>query len=104
MTFPANCPTNSSNENIGPHTLPSFPGTYVLVLDSTGYLGIQIGRWGLLETCPGTYLYVGSAFGPGGLRARISRHAKTKKAKHWHIDYLRETVHLKHVIRTPATA
>jgi len=35
------------------------------------------------------YTYVGSAFGPGGLAARVGRHLKTKKRRHWHIDYLR---------------
>lgn len=39
---------------------------------------------------PGFYIYVGSAFGPGGVRARVLRHCRLAKAKHWHIDYLRE--------------
>ncbi|MDP6352303.1 MAG: DUF123 domain-containing protein [Alphaproteobacteria bacterium] len=37
---------------------------------------------------PGLYLYGGSAHGPGGLRARIRRHAKADKPCHWHIDRL----------------
>lgn len=36
----------------------------------------------------GKYLYAGSANGPGGIRARVSRHAKRKKNLHWHIDVL----------------
>jgi Uri superfamily endonuclease len=39
---------------------------------------------------PGAYIYVGSAFGPGGLRARVSRHLRRNKKIHWHIDYLRQ--------------
>ncbi len=42
----------------------------------------------LLE--PGVYVYVGSAWGPGGLRARIYRHLGLvgRKRLHWHIDRL----------------
>jgi Uri superfamily endonuclease len=38
---------------------------------------------------PGWYLYVGSAFGPGGLRARCLRHLRPLRRRHWHIDCLR---------------
>ncbi len=66
------------------------PGTYALVLKSeTGTLA-EIGRWGQLNVQPGYYIYVGSAFGPGGVLARVSRHCRKAKSKHWHIDYLRE--------------
>jgi Uri superfamily endonuclease len=37
---------------------------------------------------PGYYVYVGSALGPGGVRARVLRHCRTNKSEHWHIDYL----------------
>lgn len=37
----------------------------------------------------GWYAYVGSAFGSGGLMARLHRHLLLKKKPHWHIDYLR---------------
>ena len=70
--------------------LPDLPGTYVLVLHSTIQSSLAVGRRLTLTIEPGYYLYVGSAFGPGGLRARISRHCRLAKSKHWHIDYLRE--------------
>ena len=38
---------------------------------------------------PGYYVYLGSALGPGGLRARIAHHQKPSLRPHWHIDYLR---------------
>ncbi|WP_455212023.1 GIY-YIG nuclease family protein [Kaarinaea lacus] len=38
---------------------------------------------------PGFYLYVGSAFGSGGLKARLAHHLKRVLKPHWHIDYLR---------------
>lgn len=68
------------------------PGTYALILLSDSNARVQISRWGEIELVPGYYLYVGSAFGPGGVRARVSRHCRADKPKHWHIDYLREYV------------
>lgn len=70
----------------------SKPGTYALVLQSLGSTIIQIGQWGHLNIKPGYYIYIGSAFGPGGVQARVSRHFRKVKSKHWHIDYLREHV------------
>ena len=65
-------------------------GTYVLVLRCDSRSRVQIGRWGVLDIRPGYYVYVGSAFGPGGVRARVARHCRQAKSRHWHIDYLRE--------------
>jgi Uri superfamily endonuclease len=66
------------------------PGTYALILRSRSKARTQVGRWGWLDIEPGYYIYVGSAFGPGGVRARVARHCRATKRKHWHIDYLRE--------------
>ncbi len=65
------------------------PGTYALVLESQSWQQIQVGRWRALELRPGYYVYIGSAFGPGGLRARVARHFRQEKKLRWHIDYLR---------------
>jgi len=70
--------------------MQSRPGTYVLVLRCRSAAHVDIGRWGRLCLGRGYYLYVGSARGPGGLRARVLRHFRKRKTKHWHIDYLRE--------------
>ena len=70
--------------------MKSKPGTYVLILQSLRTGKAQIGRWREIALYPGFYLYVGSAFGPGGVRARVSRHYRKTKQHHWHIDYLRE--------------
>ncbi|MEZ0346091.1 MAG: GIY-YIG nuclease family protein [Infirmifilum sp.] len=35
---------------------------------------------------PGTYVYIGSAHGPGGVKARVRRHLKPEKKTKWHID------------------
>lgn len=70
--------------------MESTPGTYALILKSPSRAKAQVGRWGQLEIVPGYYVYVGSAFGPGGVRARVLRHRRRLKPEHWHIDYLRE--------------
>ena len=45
---------------------------------------------GFSQNSFGYYIYVGSAFGPGGVLSRVSRHCRKAKSKNWHIDYLRE--------------
>jgi Uri superfamily endonuclease len=68
-------------------------GTYVLALWLEAPADISIGRHGESRFPAGWYLYAGSAFGPGGLRARLSRHQRrvaSGKQAHWHVDYLRE--------------
>ncbi|MBN2389345.1 MAG: DUF123 domain-containing protein [Anaerolineae bacterium] len=35
------------------------------------------------------YCYVGSAWGSGGLAARVWRHLRGGAVRHWHIDYVR---------------
>ena len=68
----------------------SQSGTYALVMKNTCQRTAWIGRWGQLELESGYYIYIGSAFGPGGLQARIKRHLHKSMKKHWHIDYLRD--------------
>ncbi|MFQ5934959.1 MAG: DUF123 domain-containing protein [Acidiferrobacterales bacterium] len=65
------------------------PGTYALILRIPTGRYVCIGRLGWLSLDPGFYVYVGSAFGPGGLLARLARHDVLAKKPHWHIDYLR---------------
>ena len=65
-------------------------GTYVLILFLDHPRMIRIGKLGSFVFPAGYYAYIGSAFGPGGLSARIQRHLGTEKNFHWHIDYLRQ--------------
>jgi Uri superfamily endonuclease len=51
---------------------------------------IDVGRLGRVRFSAGWYAYAGSARGPGGLAARISRHLRSPKPQRWHVDYLRE--------------
>jgi Uri superfamily endonuclease len=64
-------------------------GTYALILLSRSEEDIQVGRLGRLQVKPGFYVYVGSAFGPGGVIARVSHHMNISSHPRWHIDYLR---------------
>ncbi len=72
-------------------------GTYALVLPSLVNTSIQVGKLGEFRLHPGYFVYVGSAFGPGGLRARIAHHRRTTTRPHWHIDYLRRVLPLQDV-------
>jgi Uri superfamily endonuclease len=65
-----------------------LPGTYGLVFKAQQNKRLVIGKLGTLNLQSGYYIYVGSAFGPGGLKARIGHHRKTFSRPHWHIDYL----------------
>ena len=67
-------------------------GTYIIVLYLNKKKRIQIGKLGQFKFKKGYYAYVGSAFGPGGLKSRIKRHVEPKKNYHWHIDYLNPAV------------
>jgi Uri superfamily endonuclease len=68
--------------------LPSAPGTYALHLHLPGPLDLEIGRLGRCQFPAGELIYVGSAFGPGGLRARVGRHLNLPDKHRWHIDYI----------------
>ena len=51
------------------------PGTYALLLRASKEQTIEVGALGAMPVRPGMYVYVGSAFGSGGLQARVGRHA-----------------------------
>ncbi len=68
--------------------LRSSPGTYILKLSLPQNRRIRIGQLGHYSFQSGTYLYIGSAFGPGGVNCRIRRHLCTWGNQHWHCDYL----------------
>jgi Uri superfamily endonuclease len=65
------------------------PGTYALILACVTETRLRIGKLGTIHLQPGYFVYVGSAFGPGGLSARLSHHRRPIIRPHWHIDYLR---------------
>ena len=62
-------------------------GAYALMIRLDAPVLFQRGgREDLL--CSGEYVYAGSAYGPGGLRARLRRHFRRDKAMRWHVDRL----------------
>lgn len=71
---------------------PQLKGAYLLVLSLENPVAVAL-RQGALSGSfmPGTYVYAGNAYGPGGLKARLSRHLDKSKKLHWHAD--RVTAH-----------
>jgi Uri superfamily endonuclease len=68
--------------------MESTSGTYALLFYCEQNPEVQVGKMGRIQLRSGFYIYVGSAFGPGGVKARVLRHCRTKKKHHWHIDYI----------------
>ena len=63
-------------------------GSYALVIEVSATTELAAGRLAPTTVAPGRYVYCGSAL--GGLRARLSRHLRSEKRRHWHVDYLLE--------------
>jgi Uri superfamily endonuclease len=64
-------------------------GTYALVLACRRPVETAVGMLGPVRLTNGYWVYVGSAFGPGGLRARLAHHLKPSVRPHWHLDYIK---------------
>lgn len=69
--------------------LQSQKGTYALILQANKGFACKVGKHNVIEGNAGSYVYVGSAFGPGGVHARIIHHLKMSSKPHWHLDYIR---------------
>lgn len=61
-------------------------GVYRLAIQVLRPLRLQVGALGECLFPAGRYVYCGSA--QRNLRARITRHCRKRKNRHWHIDYL----------------
>ncbi|WP_455206461.1 GIY-YIG nuclease family protein [Kaarinaea lacus] len=72
-------------------------GSYVIVSEATAKFICKIGKLGVLEGDKGYYVYVGSALGSGGVRARVNHHLHITEKPHWHFDYLRPYVKPKRI-------
>jgi Uri superfamily endonuclease len=77
--------------------IPSAAGTYALILRCPRLRRLRIGRLGFCDFPAGWYVYVGSAFGPGGLSARCDHHQRPLIRSRWHIDYLRPVASLQDI-------
>ena len=69
--------------------MKSKSGSYALIFHLDKPVSLEVGRLGQVTLGPGFYIYTGSAFGPGGVKARTSHHQAISKRPHWHLDYLR---------------
>ena len=83
-------------------SLPDAPGAYALILRLAREIRLDIATLRYPVLHPGLYLYAGSAWGSGGIRARVGRHLRHPKAPHWHIDRLTEAARVEKVIAFPA--
>lgn len=63
-------------------------GAYVLGITITAPISLRLRQQAETNIAAGTYYYIGSANGPGGMKARLKRHFSTTKKPHWHIDHL----------------
>jgi Uri superfamily endonuclease len=78
-------------------------GTYALILTCEKEPVIRAGRVRPFRARRGHYVYVGSAFGPGGVRARVAHHERIAERPQWHVDYLREHARIDEVWYTHAS-
>lgn len=63
-------------------------GIYLLVVKVKKRIDVKVGALEKINFDKGNYIYIGSA--QNNLEKRIGRHLRSKKKKHWHIDYLLE--------------
>lgn len=84
---------NQRSDPIFSSKCPARGGAYILEMNVQDGVSLRVGRLGHLDFHPGRYLYVGSAYGPGGIEARVTRHLGSKSRRpHWHVDYLSAVV------------
>lgn len=66
---------------------PDLKGTYILFMFLRDRIDVKI-RDRKVTINTGYYVYIGSAFGAGGLTSRLHRHLRKKKKRYWHIDQI----------------
>jgi Uri superfamily endonuclease len=69
--------------------LPVAPGVYAVHFRLQSPVSLTIGSLGIHLLAAGEYIYVGSARGAGGIRARLGRHLRGSRKVRWHVDFLR---------------
>jgi Uri superfamily endonuclease len=83
---------------------PRKVGVYALLITVPKNRTVRVGRLGPRRFSQGVYVYVGSAM--NSLEGRISRHFRSTKRTHWHIDYFLDSsgVRLAGVATRPTVA
>ena len=69
-------------------SIPAATGAYALLVRLRTPCNPGIRSLADRTLAPGLYIYCGSAYGSGGLRARVARHLRSRKPVHWHVDRL----------------
>jgi Uri superfamily endonuclease len=69
---------------------PSLPGAYAMAIELSDEVAVTFSGRLRIALPAGRYLYCGSTKGPGGLKARLSRHMRRGKSVRWHVDQLTE--------------
>jgi Uri superfamily endonuclease len=64
------------------------PGAYLLSINVSKQLLLEIASLSVPTLASGRYVYCGSAYDPGGIRARVRRHLRRDKSVRWHADCL----------------
>ena len=82
-------------------SLPSAVGAYLLTIDLPAAVPLRFGRQPATVLPAGRYVYCGSAYGPGGLRARVGRHLRRDKPIRWHVDRLTAAGRVVEVLTVP---
>ena len=72
-------------------------GTYALLMWVSTPSRIPIRLSGGFVADRGWYVYIGSAFGPGGLAARVQHHMTPSPRTHWHIDEFKSAAKLREI-------
>ncbi len=75
-------------------------GIYILEMQLSEVVKIQVGKLGEYEFIPGYYYYCGTA--QKNLKARLERHIRKEKKERWHIDYLLEYADILQIYTWPA--
>jgi Uri superfamily endonuclease len=71
--------------------IPASPGAYLLLIELRAVTPVILSNKPSVTMARGRYIYAGSAYAPGGLKGRVSRHMRRAKRTQWHIDQLTET-------------
>jgi Uri superfamily endonuclease len=78
--------------------IPAVSGSYIVIGRLDNDVILNSGPFSERQVTQGYYLYSGSAYGPGGLCARITRHLNPDSKKFWHFDHLKANLFFEEIL------